>query len=640
MTDSRAIESSPRGTTATLTSLAMLKINVDQGRDYLDYLNPFVLQILASEKPNPVTDRVICDHLRTTFGLEIPSRAVQVVLKRLSRLYKLEKSAGVYRITEAIPDPGIAIAQADAHRHINSVAFHLQEFSKGTNRVLKSPESAIHAICEFLAEFDISCLRAYVRGTVIPPLSGTMDSSKVLVSRYVLHLQEAKPERFDSFMVMVQGHMLANALLCPDLQDAPKSYKHITFFLDTPLLVRMLDLEGEHRRAAIDSLIELLRSLGGRIATFAHLQEELERVVTGAASFVESPEGRGSIVFEAQRRGTTKSDLLLKAGQIDKFLQDAAVKIQECPPYARDLQINEVAFDEVLQDEIDYFNPRAREYDVNSLRSIYVLRGNSSPTCLEKAGAVLVTSNAAFARAAYNYGKQHEQANAISAVITDFSLANMAWLKAPIGAPSVPRTEVLAFSYAAVQPSRDFLTKYLREIEKLEHHGKISKSDHQLLRSSTLAQDEMMELTLGSEEALTEETVTETLRRVSDEIKEPVNADLAAERQAHNTTRSDLETAREREDDLRKKLFWRYSRYADWCAWAASILLVIAVILGLTFGSGVIGAFIIFIVLTLLSLFFGTNVKKVHGWVRAKCLTWLLKRASASLGLDLHDHRS
>ena len=144
---------------------------------------------------------------------------------------------------------------------------------------------------------------------------------------------------------------------------------------------------------------------------------------------------------------------------------------------------------------------------LRGVRSIYVLREGTSPKIVERSKAVLVTSNAGFSQAAFQYGQRHEASREVSSVITDFSLANMAWLKAPLGAPAVPMTELLAFSYAALQPSMELFEKYLSEIEKLEKQGKITARDHQLLRSSQLAQAELMNLTLGEEDALTEQTV-------------------------------------------------------------------------------------------------------------------------------------
>ena len=81
---------------STLTSLAMLKVHVDQGRDYLDYLQPFIHQILYKSNIDPITDSAVRDAIRNEFGLEIPQRAIQIVLKRLAKKLQLTKEHGVY----------------------------------------------------------------------------------------------------------------------------------------------------------------------------------------------------------------------------------------------------------------------------------------------------------------------------------------------------------------------------------------------------------------------------------------------------------------------------------------------------------------------------------------------------------------
>ena len=107
--------------TNTLTSLAILKVNIDQGKDYLDYLRPFILQVLVEQKPDPITNSVVSKHIRDRFGLEIPERTVQIVLKRISKRYSLKRDRGVYRITGDLPDSQITAKQSDAERHIASI---------------------------------------------------------------------------------------------------------------------------------------------------------------------------------------------------------------------------------------------------------------------------------------------------------------------------------------------------------------------------------------------------------------------------------------------------------------------------------------------------------------------------------------
>ena len=636
--------------TTTLTSLAMLKVHIDQGQDYLDYLRPFILQVLIDYKPEPVTDIIIRDHIRHDFGLEIPDRAIQIVLKRLSRRYPLKKENYIYRIIGLLPDPHIRALKADADRHIKSVVAGLIEFSKNTAMSISSESEAVNVICAFLSKFNIQCLRAYLRGTTIPDIEDQHNAQIVLVSKYVLILQNSDPERFESFLVVVRGHMLANALLCPDLQSAPKTYKRVTFFLDTPLLIRRLDLEGNQKKAAVENLIELLHNLGATVAIFSHSRNELERVINGAATHLGDPNSRSNIVMEARRRGTSKSDLLLIVGQLDDFLKKARIDVIKTPGYIDKYQIAEDIFEKVLDDEVSYFNSRAREYDINSVRSIYVLRAGTSPMRLEKSKAVLVTSNVAFSKAAFQFGQKYEESSEVSSVITDFSLANMAWLKAPLGAPSLPSIEVLAFSYAALQPSRELLDKYLNEIEKLEKKGKITARDHQLLRSSQFAQDELINLTLGEEDALTEQTVTETLKRVTEDIKKEESDKLKSEENSHKETREKLEKEKAERKRLHERLFWRLKRRAKIYAYFVSIIIIILLIIGLFVGFGlksknqICGW--IFIVAsaalglwTIGNLIFGITVKQLHSWVQDRFLTLMIKRESAAIRLDLFNNQ-
>jgi hypothetical protein len=630
----------------TLTSLAILKVNIDAGGDYLDYLRPFILQVLVDQKPDPVTDSVVRDHVQAQFGLDIPARTIQIVLKRISRVHPLKREMGIYRITGTLPNPGIGAEKTKAEQHIQRVVSGLMEFSKDSGKPVSTADEAVAAMCGFLAEFSIPCLRAYLRGTAIPTVEGKQHSQIVLVSDYVLHLQRTDPERFDSLLIVVQGHMLANALLCPDLQQAPKSYKGVTFFLDTPLLVQRLGLEGGPKKAAMEELIRLLHHLGATVAAFSHSREELERVIRGAADHVNAPDARAGIVMEARRNGTTKSDLLVLAGQIDERLVEAGIDVKETPQYIADFQIDEQIFEKVLEDEVWYFNPRAKEYDTNSVRSIYVLRAKTSPLSIERCRAVLVSSNSGFARAAYEYGQQHEESRDVSSVITDFSLANMAWLKAPMGAPSLPTSEVLAFSYAALQPSRELLHRYLVEIERLERQGKISARDHQLLRSSTLAQEELMRLTLGDEAALTEATVTETLRRVTNEIKKEESEKLSAEQIAHRKTQEDLASERASKKQIQERLYWRCHRRARRCAWAVSGAVFVLLVLGIAAGFGLRGEAPIFgwalllgsaflALAGLANLIFGATLKNFHDSMQTRCLTHFLRNEAKATGIDL-----
>lgn len=628
--------------TNTLTSLAILKVAVDQGNDYLDYLRPFVLHVLSDSDSTTFTPAMVRTRVQNVFGLDVPTRTVAIVLRRLSRRHPLRRDHGAYQKTGRLPDTGLPSRRAHAERHIESIVHALRAFADGTACPLPTDDAAVAAICAFLAKFDITCLRAYLRQTAIPQLRGTHQSSIVLVSNFVDHIQKTNPERFGSFVVLVQGHMLANALLCPDLQNAPKTYRRVAFYLDTPLIIRRLGLEGGATQSAVRELIALVGELGGKIAVYAHTCDEVTRVVRHAADYLDRPDGQGAIIFEARRRGTTKSDLILLAESIDDKLRARGVSVVATPPYARESQIDEAAFERVLDTKINYRNPNAKTYDINSVRSTYVLRGRGSARSVEKARAVFVTSNSALADAAWEYGQQHESSHDVSSVITDFALANIAWLKAPMKPSSVPTTQLLAFSYAALQPSDDLWTKYLMEIDRLEQEGTITVRDHQLLRSSPHVGRTLVELTRGDPEAISLGSVKDTLAVVTEEMNKEGTARLDAEKAAHRATRNALAAEQETLRDIGSNLRWQCRRWAKWlasgCAVALTIVLVIGLLAGIGFGGSswfVTGSSAVLVVLTLANLMFGSTVRKLHLSLVRRCYHWLVRKRGKWLGVDV-----
>ena len=636
--------------TNTIVSLAMLKANIDQGNDYLDYLRPFILQVLTDNgSSEPVSDDSVSRRIREQFGLDIPRRIVQSVLGRLVKLNYIEWVDGVYWISEDLPDPQLAPKQNEAMRHIDAVVNGLMEFSQKTISPISDGENAVDTICSFLSEFNISCLRAYIQETAIPAVNGRHRTDVVLVSDYVQDIRQRDPERFGSFLILLQGHMLANALMCPDLQGLAGDYDRVTFYLDTPLLIHSMGCEGEDKQSAARELIALVRKLGGKVAAFSHSRDELQNVLRGAAAYLDSPYGRGGIVLEARKSGTTKSDLLFLAAVVEEKLNEAGISLEDTPRYSEPFQIDEAVFEQVLESEVKYyFNPRAKEYDINSVRSIYVIREDEAASSLEEARAIFVTNNTGFARAAWEYGQSYESSRDVSSVITDFSLANITWLKAPMEASDLPTTQLLAFSYAALQPSSELLSKFLQEIKKLEAEGTISARALQVLRSdNSLVHSELMHLTLGEDAALTVTTPKEVYERASQEIRKKEAEKLALEQRAHEETQEALDTERTKRTQLISRLRQQSRQNASIWAWAFSGTVIFLLLVGFLrqfldrpnspLSWVFVGGLIVYGLLSLGSSVTGANVVNIHAWVRSWLLRRYLRKDAERFGIDLKE---
>lgn len=576
----------------TLSSLAMLKVHIDEGGDYLNYLRPYILYVIEKNLEDPITDSSISEGLRLYCGLMIPKRTVHIVLQRLSKDQYLSKISGVYIVQNILPNEDFISEKTSTLREIEFIAHELASFARLENDREISTQVATDSIIAFLAQFSIPCLKSFLRGTALPNFHNADNWRIVLVGQFLSKIQN-NPKLFESFMKVAEGNMLANALLCPDLASVSKTYEKVTFFFDTPILIKLLALEGSEEEQVTRELINLIHKLNGKIRVFSHTIEELVNVIRVSSEYIDDTKGRGSIVEEARRSKRSKSDLILISEHAEQTLNELDILIYSTPAYTQNnhkFQISETAFSEILEEEIDYYNNKARDYDVKSVRSIYILRQNTKPRNIEKCTAVFVTSNTSFANAAYEFGREIQESEEVSTVITDFSLANTAWLKAPQESPDLPKKEVMAFAYAAMRPSRTFWGKVLVEAEKLEQNGEISPRDHQLLRSSHHVQTELMRLTLGEDSALNKTSIRKTLDRVSQEIRADDRKCIDKITEEKQETEGKLE----KEQDRIKKIFDDAQKIAERRAKNEGRFLFILIWIA-QFSISIFGIFVIFL---------------------------------------------
>jgi len=500
----------------------MLKTYLDShSGDYLSYLEPLVLHILGKYNPIPVTDEAIQGHMENEFGLFIPRPGIQIVLKRIAKKGILKREYGVYNIEKAVPDQHIDERREEAFNRINAVTKSFIEYSMQQFNVTMQYDEAQKSIITFLSEFSIECLRAYIRKTAIPDVSESSGREKFMVSKFIKHSQSRNRNIYESFIVIVKCQMLANALICPDIEGIDKSFARVNFYMDTPLILHLLNLEGDISHRAIIELIRIITSLGGKFRIFEHTFQEVYAVIGGIAHNLDNLNARGKIINEMRKQNKQFTDLMLLREDLDDYLRKYGITKEDTPAYTPrhfTFQIDEAILEAAIDEELSYYNPAAKHYDIESIRSIYILRLGKAPVRIEDANAVLLTENSALARSAFEYGKKYESTREVSSVVTDFSIANIAWLKAPLRAPSLPEAEVMAICYAALEPGDSLWGAFLDAADKLQATGEITSRQHQILRCSSLSREELMNLTMGQIKELSQETVMEIAQRVEREI--------------------------------------------------------------------------------------------------------------------------
>lgn len=534
----------------TLTSLAMLKVDIDnQHRSYVDYLSPFVIDVLNDVKDGIVSDIRVADKLRKRFQLQIPTKVVQHVLRRLKQKNYLTIKDNVVLTTQSLPKSSLSKTRADAVTHIQAVLNGLIEESK-KHKHNWSADDANKAVIAFLGKFTVDCLRTYVFNTSLPEIPQSTSVDLYIVGKFIKNSRDRNDSAFESFIVLVKGLMYSNALLCPDLESLEKKFQNVTFYFDTPLVLNILGLQDEDSKRAAEELTALLIKLRGSVAVFAHTVQECQNIISFAEANIDNPRVTSRVLEEMRRSNARLSDLILAKGNIDGALKSRGIYVKQTPEYLEDFQIDESTLEEAILEAKPTISDAAVRHDINSIRSIFALRKGRQPVRLEDCGSVFVTLNQSLARAAYRIGKNHNSAREVSPAITAYSLANIAWLKSPVAAPLLPLHETLALSYAALEPSTDLFRKYVEEMDRLLETSQISATDHEILRLSNSAREELMELTLGDEHSLT----ASSIKRILENAKAAIIAEQSADHaktlaNITNETGNELSVLQQREFD-------------------------------------------------------------------------------------------
>ena len=628
----------------TLTSLAVLRTVVNSGGDYLTYFEPFVLHAInVSPNGEPIKDRDVKTLLFEEVGLEIPLYTVQLLLKRFRKKRIVLKENGLFYKNDRTPQSIFPTEKQKIGKTLKKTIDGFIEFCENQNYNKITFETGEKRILQFLSQFGVKCLRAFHKNHALPEHGDPTEEDLFTVSAYISNLHKSDPSGLADFMIVAEGHFLANALMCPELGRSPRDFKKVTFYLDTPVILSLLGLDSEEEQNSVVELVDLLSRLKAGIACFDHTIDETRKVIQSASENFERFDSSGKLVSECRRKGLSQSDLVLVKEKIDQKLDDFKIEIIPRPKPSMRFQIDEQRFQEILADKVNYRNEKARLIDIESVRSIYNLREGLRAGSIENCKAVLVTSNSGYAEAAYEYGREFESSSDVSAVITDFSLANVAWLKVPLDSSSIPEKEVIAFAYASIKPSPEFIARCIDEAEKLNLNGVVDDTDLDILRSSFRATDELFQMTATRDVSLSKQTMQETLRRVKRELVAKENQALQIEQKGHIETRKQLEKLRMEKLAALKNADVASRSRAEVEANSISVVFGGLLICGLLIGglnlSGlskyfVISSTVVVLVFSSLNLFFGSTLKELRNKYIVKRGSNLYQKKVQLLGLD------
>ena len=544
----------------SLTSLAILKVNWDQGSDYIDNFIPFLVECIRLSAQDEISLPELQKSVTSTFGIRIPQNALKSILSRAARHGFVRKEEGIYRRNDKVfEETNLPRVRDDALRQYEALVIRFRDFCKNKHGILCSEEEVESALLDYLEEHAVLILSATADGQLIQKTSKATRNAEFLLHTFIKELYEHDPSGFEFLETIVKGYMLSNVLFFPDINKVKQLFDKLNVFLDTRFLLRALGYAGKSLESACRELIILLYEQNANLYVFVDTYQEIYRILDAASYALRNSHGirktHETLEFFIQS-GYKSSDIELFKIHLKKSLRALHVKVKSKPLQTKPLGLDETALESFLKDEAPNYNEEALKHDIDTLTAIHRIRKGKPYQQLEKCKAIFVTTNAAQARASLHFFRKEYEDFTVPHCILDHVLTTIAWLKKPVEASDLPRKRMIADSYAAMNPSGSLWRKYLEEIERLQVNGKISEDDYAMLRYSTTARNVLMQITLGVPDAFTEGTAKEVLAKAEAVVRSEAEGALAIEKgkrveAEHKATGVlvDLESSRKRQRD-------------------------------------------------------------------------------------------
>ena len=514
---------------SALVGLAILKANWDEeGKSPLHSFLPFVAHCMLISRDDRLDEASIQACIASEFGIDIPQPVLKTILKRAVRQGLARRDEwGLVRDSAALDGCDLSTVSSEAHRELTALVDSFRTFVEEQYDLAMTDDEAEEILFEFVESRSVPILRAMLTGQSLEssqPSAG--GSSEYLVSSFVSHLFEADPQGFDYLERLVKGSMLSAVIFFPDAGRIEKRFSRLDVYLDTPFLLNVLGFRGEPPALAAIETLDLLYELGAHLVAFDVTVEELRGVLRASASSLRGTappsDVPSAIDIEFRRRGLRSSDVEMIAQGLESRLKSARINVKPVGS-TEDPRLDRQGLEEAIQDAVGYVRRETLDHDAVALEGIFAARGGRPQAALETGRAVFATTNANLVEGTLRHFRA--KAGDVPVAMLAHELATLAWLKKPLLAPDLPRKQILADCFAALQPSERLWRKYVEEADRLRESGDVSDDDFLIMRHGLEARSLLMRATRGDAGNLSTDTVLEILERT----KTSIRADLEEE---------------------------------------------------------------------------------------------------------------
>ena len=504
-------------------------------RSYSDNFINFVLSAVDLGRLRKFSPDEAADALQSAYGISLPLRVVQQIVRRAHKSKLLDKDAlGAYSVSQKGLDSinGLVSDKRDLAREQRHLEAALVDFAAEFADISLTTVDAGVALIDYVETYYGTLMSASLgSGSIgsLPPAEPTQ--MQRVVAAFIDRISTSDPDRFSYVLRIAQGSMLVAALFTPTPIQQERSFHDTTLFLDTKLLIRLLGYEGERAQSSVSEYVNLAVAQGARVGYFDFTLAEMKSVF--AWTQMQAKKGQlwssrpGTVGAHYFAVDASPGQIDLDIASLESRLSKLGVANVSSPVFDPRFVIDETALEDRLRKSSPTYKHSALQHDVKALAAIVRYRRGRARDNLEDCRAVFITLNARLIRAAKSVADFIDEPWYVAMYEAD--VATLLWIKSPPAAPDLPREVLLATCLGLLNPSQSMWPNYVKELERLHESGELSDGELLLVRQKYEVSHLSFLVHSDSRGDEYEDDVVRSVRQVIDETVEDIRRPVREE---------------------------------------------------------------------------------------------------------------
>lgn len=498
-----------------------------QGRSISDAFLYLVKVVIKTKAYNTFKIQDLCADFQDICGFHIPYHPMTVIINQLkTQGYVCDSKAGGFipikaRFDESVSTDAIEKEQAALssllNRFIQFANTQGQDFSISEAEKTLNDFIELNGLELFRGSLDYSPITDNEQIRLFYLFYATLVDSDVKAVEYISSL--------------IVGRILTDLFISGQDKGAGNSKSNATVYFDTSVVFPLLGIDTINRVDVYKQLLLATQGLGMRVKVFYHTYVEMLTLIEGSRTWIGNPdynplEATASTRFFVSHN-YSREDVADFASNLEQLLNRLGIEVDRMPypnVWPRGVQTEQFYYDLIVakykatsRNFDEELKQSTVDKDARSLFYVDYLNAGIRAPQMQSISSIFVTSNNSLA--AVSKTRVVPNSTEIPDCVNDVYWGTLIWLNNPQQLLASAKLRVAANAYAAFLPSTVLMKKLIESAARLQENDDISPEEAYFLKTSSLAQKMLMELTKGDDKCFSEKTPLDILYKIRDEAK-------------------------------------------------------------------------------------------------------------------------